>query len=181
MTGHKTVDFYLNTCGCIPSFLCMFNLNQSAPALLPHASTLLFLAQNECTSVETGQLFHQCCRPSVVTAEVLERCKVQRGSVRCGPGWSLPRLFTHAAPEKEADTQPTGVTVPPPEPLSRHEDGAEIWIFALLFNGCFCGLLIYFATSYSYWQSRRLQYIIFTLMRTWNRWTLLIFVISECI
>lgn len=86
----------------------------------------------KCTSVETGQLFHQYCRPLVVTAEVLERCKVQRGRVwwRLGdPSHVSLLMLSHG----EVDTQPTGVTVPPPKPLSHHENGAEA-SFGLLFT-----------------------------------------------
>lgn len=51
----------------------------------------------------------------------------------CGAGWVIPP--THALlmlSRGEADTQPTGVTVPPPKPLSHHENGAET--FGLLFT-----------------------------------------------
>lgn len=104
--------------------LCVFGWNQSAPALLLHASTLLFLAQSECTSAESGQLFHQYCRPLVATAEVLERCKVQRGSVWSGLG-DPSHVSLLMLSQGEADTQPTGVTVPPPKPLSHRENGAD--------------------------------------------------------
>lgn len=45
----------------------------------------------QCSSVKTGQLFDRDFRPLVATAEVVERCKVQQGSVRwCGAGWVIP-------------------------------------------------------------------------------------------
>lgn len=151
---------------CISSFfLCMFSWNQPASALLLHAPTL-FLAQGECTSVETGQLFHQYFRALVVTAEVLERCKVQRGSVwrRLGdPSHVLLLMLSRG----EVDTQPTGVTVPLPNWLSQYETGAEMWVcwsphHQLIL--CLSGLLTYFATSCSYWPSTWLQHITPTLM-----------------
>lgn len=85
------------------------------------------LARSECTSVGTGQLFHQYCRPLVVTAEVLERCKVQRGSVWCRLG-DPSHVSLLMLSRGEVDTQPTGVTVPRPNSLSHREYGAETQI-----------------------------------------------------
>lgn len=139
----------------VPSFQCMFDWNQPASAQLLHVSMLL-LAQSECTSVETGQLFHQSFRPSVATAEVLARCKVQRGSVsrRLGdPSHVLLLMLSRG----EVDTQPTGVTLPPPNQLSQYENGAETWICLVFFPPfhqrilCFCGLLIYLVAWFSFW------------------------------
>lgn len=72
-----------------------------------------FLSQSASTSVQTGQLFHQSCRPLVATAEVPERCKVQRSSVwrRLGDPSHVSLLMLS---QGEVVTRPTGVTVPPP-------------------------------------------------------------------
>lgn len=87
-----------------------------------------FLSQSASTSVQTAQLFHQSCRPLVATAEVPERCKVQRSSVwrRLGDPSHVSLLMLS---QGEVVTRPTGVTVPPPNWLSHGENGAETWIF----------------------------------------------------
>lgn len=100
-------------------------------ARLPHAPTLSFLAQNECPSVEAGQLFHQDCGPSVVTAEVLERCKVQRGSVRCSLG-DPSHVCLLMLPWKRRQTPSQLVSLFPGQTRSVAMKMGQIWIFALL-------------------------------------------------
>ena len=106
--------------------------------------------QNPSTSVDPGQLFKKPHRPSVATAEVMERRKVQRGSVWRGLG-DPSHVSLLMLSRGEADTRPTGVTASPPNPLSHCENGAET--LSLLLLPAFlrsCGLLIYSAGSRGY-------------------------------
>lgn len=85
----------------------------------------------------------------MATAEVLERCKVQRGSVWCRLG-DPSHVSLLMLSRGEVDTQPTGVTVPWPNSLSHREYGAETQIRFSPVLLHFCGLLLYFATSGSF-------------------------------
>lgn len=114
-TGHEKVDFYLNPCGCIPPSLRVFGWNRSAPALL--------LSRVDIVVPGTKWMYHSREQANCSTSsaglwwrlpEVPERCKVQRGSVWSGLGdpSHVPLLMLSRG---EADTQPTGVTAPPPK------------------------------------------------------------------
>lgn len=114
--NHNTfIDSFLHFCAC---------LVETSPHQLFCFTRRHCCFWHKAASVESGQLFHQYCRPLVATAEVLERCKVQRGSVWSGLG-DPSHVSLLMLSRGEADTQPTGVTVPLPKPLSHRENGAE--------------------------------------------------------
>lgn len=130
------------------------------------------LSQSASTSVQTAQLFHQSCRPLVATAEVPERCKVQRGSVWRGLG-DPSHVSLLMLSQGEVDTRPTGVTVPPPNWLSHHENGAEPWILWSAFHQLsFVSAVCWFLVIYFLIFCNRVKT---TLMKTW--WMFLIFVV----
>lgn len=90
-TDHKKVDFYLSTCGYIPSFLHMFSWKPVRTGSFVFGPKWMCQSWDWPTVPPVLQAFGgNCWSPG----------EVQSAAWRCvlRPGWSRPRLFTHAVP-----------------------------------------------------------------------------------
>ena len=152
----------------------MVSWDQSAPpAVLLHASTLLFLAQ---------KYMYQSRDPPTVPpvppafAGAWWLLKSWRGvkcsEAVCVAAWVIPptSLYSCCPEGRQTPGQLVSLFLRQSHWVTA-KNGAEIWIFCSLFHQFVHCFLIYFVTSCSYWLSP-------TATKRGSRWAVLIFVIS---
>lgn len=151
-------DTFPHFCACLSSFASRVDIVVSGNKV-----NVPVLRAANCSTSSAGLWW--------LTAEVLERCKVQRGRVWSGLG-DPAHVSLLMLSRGEVDTRPTGVTVPPPKASeSPWKWGRDLDLLGS-FSPAFPLFLSYFA-----WPSTQLRHTTPTLM--WL--TLLIFVISAWI